>query len=76
MLGAQIQSLHWKDPLKKEMATHSQHSCLRNPMDRAAWQAMVHGVVKESDTTEWLNSNNNNKRLLEMSWVFFFFFLV
>ena len=48
MLGA----LHWKDPLKKEMATHSQHSCLRNPMDRGAWQAMVHGVVNESDTTE------------------------
>ena len=23
-----------------------------NPMDRAAWQTTVHGVVKESDTTE------------------------
>ena len=29
-----------------------QHSCLGNPMDRGAWKAMVHGVVKESDTTE------------------------
>ena len=37
MLGTQIQFLHWKDPLDKEMATHSQHSCLRNPMDRGAW---------------------------------------
>ena len=30
-----------------------QYSCLENPMDRAAWQATVHGVGhKESDTTE------------------------
>ena len=23
-----------------------QYSCLENPMDRGAWQAMVHGVIK------------------------------
>ena len=28
-----------------------QYSCLGNPMDRGAWQATVHGVAKESDTT-------------------------
>jgi len=28
-----------------------QYSCLGNPMDRGAWWATVHGVVKESDTT-------------------------
>ena len=28
-----------------------QYSCLGNAMDRGAWQAMVHGVTKESDTT-------------------------
>ena len=28
------------------MATHSQYSCLENPMDRGAWQTMVHGVTK------------------------------
>ena len=27
-------------------------------MDRGAWWATVHGVSKESDTTERLNSNN------------------
>ena len=31
-----------------------QYSCLRNLMDIGAWQATVHGVTKESDTTEWL----------------------
>ena len=35
-----------------------QCSCLENPMDRAAWWATVHGVTKESDTTEQLNNNN------------------
>ena len=28
-----------------------QYSSLGNPMDRGAWQAIVHGVTKESDTT-------------------------
>ena len=28
-----------------------QYSCLENVMDREAWQAIVHGVTKELDTT-------------------------
>ena len=28
------------------------YSCLGNPMDRGGWWAAVHGVTKESDTTE------------------------
>ena len=31
-----------------------QYSCLGNPMDRGAWQATVHGGLKESDTTDQL----------------------
>ena len=31
-----------------------QYSCLENSMDGRAWQATVHGVTKESDTTEQL----------------------
>ena len=31
-----------------------QYSCLENPMDRGIWWATVHGVHKESDTTEQL----------------------
>ena len=29
-----------------------QYSCLENSVDRGAWQAAVHGVAKELDTTE------------------------
>ena len=32
-----------------------QYSCLENSMERGAWWATVHGVTKESDTTEQLN---------------------
>ena len=34
-----------------------QYSCLENPMDGEAWQATVHGVAKESDTTYQVNKN-------------------
>ena len=34
-------------------------SCLGNPMDREVWWATVHGVAKESNTTEQVNNNNN-----------------
>ena len=33
-----------------------QYSCLENPIDREAWWATVHGVAKESGTTEQLNN--------------------
>ena len=29
-----------------------QYSCLGNPMDRGAWWTTIHGVTKESDTTQ------------------------
>ena len=28
------------------------HSCLENPVDRGTWQATIHVVAKEMDTTE------------------------
>ena len=44
----QVQFLGQEDSLEKEIATYS--SILA--MDRGAWQATVHGVAKESDTSQ------------------------
>ena len=33
-----------------------QYSFLENPVGRGAWWAAVHGVAKESDTTEYTNN--------------------
>ena len=41
-----VQSLGQKDPLEKEMATHSSILAWENSMDRGAWQAIVHGVTR------------------------------
>ena len=39
-----------------------QYSCLGNPMDRGAWRAAVHGVCKELDTTEGLNTTTTTSK--------------
>ena len=41
-----VQSLCWEDALEECLATHSSILAWRIPMDRGAWQATVHGVVK------------------------------
>ena len=38
-----VPSLGRKDPLKEGMATSR---CLENPMDKEAWRAIVHEVMK------------------------------
>ena len=35
-----------------------QYSCLGNTVDRGAWQATIHGVTKELNTTQQLSNNN------------------
>ena len=41
-----VRSLGEEDPLEKGMATHSSILAQRNPMDRGAWWATVHGITK------------------------------
>ena len=35
-----------EDPLEKEMVTHSSILAWKNPMDRGAWRATVHGATE------------------------------
>ena len=42
----QVRSLGQEDPLEEDMATHSSILAWRIPIDRAAWQAVVHRVTK------------------------------
>ena len=41
-----VQSLGWEDSLEEGMATHANILAWRIPMDRGAWWATVHGVMK------------------------------
>ena len=44
--GDPVPSLGLEDPLAKGNGCPLQYSCLENSMDREAWWATVHGVVK------------------------------
>ena len=43
-----------------------QYSCLGDPMDRGAWQAVFHGVTKESDTTQQLKQHINTHKCIRV----------
>ena len=45
----------WGRSPGEENGNPLQYSCLENPKDGEAWWATVHGVAKESDTTERLH---------------------
>ena len=51
MQETRVPSLLQEDP-GEGSGNPLQYSCLENPMERGAWQATVHGLTKESDTSE------------------------
>ena len=53
-----VQSLGWEEPLEEGMATNSSILAWRIPMDRGAWQAIVHGVEK---SRTWLSNRAQHK---------------
>ena len=46
MRETSVQFLGWEDSLEKGIEIHSSILAWRNPMDRGAWQAAVHGITK------------------------------
>jgi len=46
-----VWSLGQEDPLKEEVAAPLQYSCLKNPMDREAWQTLVQRAI---NSQAWL----------------------
>ena len=54
MRGTRVRSLHWEDPLEKEMATHSSILVWKIPWtEKPGW--LLSTGCKESDTTERLH---------------------
>ena len=51
MWETRVRSLGWKDPLEKEMATHSSIIAWEIPWTEKPSRLLVHGDAKESDTT-------------------------
>ena len=45
MQEVHVGSLGWEDLLEEGMATHASILVCKNPMDREAWWASVHGVT-------------------------------
>ena len=41
-----VESLGQEDPLEEENGNPLQYSCLKNPLDRRAWEATVQRVAK------------------------------
>ena len=48
----QVQSLGQEDPLEKGMATHSEYSCLENPMGQRSLAGYCPWGCKKLDTTK------------------------
>ena len=46
-----------------------QYSCLENPMDRGAWQAIVHRVANSQTQSKQQSTDTCTQNLLELSYV-------
>jgi len=41
-----VQTLGQEDPQNEENGNPLRYSCLKNPLDRGAWRATIHGITK------------------------------
>ena len=52
-----VWSLGWEDPGERN-GNPLQYSCLENPLDRGAWQAIIHRAAKSWMQLKWLSSQH------------------
>ena len=57
-----------KEPLEKEMETHSRILGLVGPVDRGVWWATIHGGHKESDITEVTEHTDGGYKKKQVCW--------
>ena len=56
----QVWSLGREDSLGEGNGYPLQYSCLKNPMDRGAWWATIHGVAKSQTWLKWLSMHTRS----------------
>ena len=60
MQETQVQSLGQKGSLEEGMATHPSILAWRIPVDKGAWPATVHRVLKSRTQLKWLGTHLHN----------------
>ena len=60
MQEIQAQSLGREDSPGGGNGNLLQYYCWKNPMNRGAWWAIVHGVAKESETTKFNDDDDEH----------------
>ena len=61
-----VWSLDQEDSLEEEMATHASILAWRTSMDRGAWWATVHGVLRSWTWLKWLSMQSLRKGAAQM----------
>jgi len=61
MQETRVQSLGWEDPLEEGNGNPLRYSCLENSMDKGAWWATIHGVIKSR--TQLTDSHTHTRNM-------------
>ena len=65
--------LGWGDPLEEGMATHSSILAWKIPINRGAWQTIVHGVVRVRDEGAMKHRTTNTSSYMNFILHLFYF---
>ena len=61
----QVFSLGWEHPLEEENGIPFQYSCLKNPIDRGTWQAIIQSVAKSQTRLSGYTRVMHNQKTLQ-----------